>query len=247
MGITDDSLSIYQFVFILTRSSMYDIMITVLANDVIKWRLLQMQQRNYDATHEKILQSGKGFFLELGYEGANLRDICKDAGITTGAFYRHFKDKEDLFSALVQPAYDAFFRVNADGNNRGFNNLDSEMKLDLLENMKVTSRGLVEVIFSNKEDFILLINCSKGTSFEHFVEKVIEVEEEETMIFLQMIIEKGYDCVNLTKQQLHTIMSAQCYALFEVVRHDIEKEEALEQVSILIEFFYEGWKKIFGI
>ncbi len=82
-----------------------------------------MSPKNYDGTHERILLSARKFFLEYGYEKANLRELCKDAGITTGAFYRHFKDKDDLFSALVKPAHDNFLRVNSDGNNRGFSSL----------------------------------------------------------------------------------------------------------------------------
>jgi len=57
----------------------------------------------YELTHKKITDSGKANFLNDGYERANLRKICKDAGVTTGAFYRHFEDKEDLFVALVEP------------------------------------------------------------------------------------------------------------------------------------------------
>ena len=57
----------------------------------------------YDLTHKKIMDSGKVNFLNDGYERANLRKICKDAGVTTGAFYRHFNDKEDLFISLVDP------------------------------------------------------------------------------------------------------------------------------------------------
>ncbi|HHK2054324.1 TPA: TetR/AcrR family transcriptional regulator, partial [Streptococcus pyogenes] len=57
----------------------------------------------YELTHKKIMDSGKANFLKDGYERANLRKICKDAGVTTGAFYRHFNDKEDLFISLVDP------------------------------------------------------------------------------------------------------------------------------------------------
>ena len=58
----------------------------------------------YEITHEKIMESGRVLFLQNGYERTNLRELCKGAGITTGAFYRHFEDKEALFAALVDPA-----------------------------------------------------------------------------------------------------------------------------------------------
>jgi len=52
---------------------------------------------NFDDTHSKILDCGRKHFLKNGFEKASLRDICKDAGVTTGAFYRHFNDKNELF------------------------------------------------------------------------------------------------------------------------------------------------------
>ncbi len=52
-----------------------------------------MSNSSYQETHERILKSGLAAFLEEGFEKANLRRICKAAGVTTGAFYKHFKDK----------------------------------------------------------------------------------------------------------------------------------------------------------
>ncbi len=206
-----------------------------------------MAPGSYEATHKKIVQSAKEQFLKFGYEGAKLRDICTCAGITTGAFYRHFKDKETLFSSLVKPAAEHFIHVNAEGNHRSFDALKTGNERDVLLGAKATSRAMVELIYANKEAFTLLINCAHGSVHENFIEKVIEIEEAETMHFLKQMRAKGYPCVPLTKEQLHTIMSAQCYALFEVVRHNLDKEEALAHVDVLIDFFNEGWKKIFGI
>jgi transcriptional regulator, TetR family len=60
-------------------------------------------RNNYADTHEKILECGKRHFIEYGFEKSSLRDICKDACVTTGAFYRHFNDKNELFEAIVSP------------------------------------------------------------------------------------------------------------------------------------------------
>ena len=62
-----------------------------------------MANGDYEKTHKKILDCGKKIFKEQGFEKANLRAICKSAGVTTGAFYGHFEDKEALFSELVEP------------------------------------------------------------------------------------------------------------------------------------------------
>jgi AcrR family transcriptional regulator len=37
-------------------------------------------------TEENLIRCGREEFLEKGYAGANLRNICKRAGVTTGLF-----------------------------------------------------------------------------------------------------------------------------------------------------------------
>lgn len=49
----------------------------------------------------RILDSAKKELLAHGFEKTSLKAICQDAGITTGALYKRYKSKEDLFCAVV--------------------------------------------------------------------------------------------------------------------------------------------------
>ena len=64
-----------------------------------------MNTGTYAQTHETILKNGKELFLKEGFERANLREICRLSGVTTGGFYRHFKDKADLFPHWWNPQF----------------------------------------------------------------------------------------------------------------------------------------------
>ncbi len=57
--------------------------------------------RDFQQTHENLLLRAKKHFLQVGFERASIREICKDASVTNGAFYNHFEDKEALFGSLV--------------------------------------------------------------------------------------------------------------------------------------------------
>ncbi|MCE9644841.1 MAG: TetR/AcrR family transcriptional regulator [Chloroflexi bacterium] len=59
-----------------------------------------MQQRS-EETRSKILSSAIKLFSTHGYNAASVDDLCRDAGISKGAFYHHFKTKQDLFLALL--------------------------------------------------------------------------------------------------------------------------------------------------
>ena len=46
-----------------------------------------------NATLEKIHEAAMAEFLDKGFQGASLRQIVKNAGVTTGAFYGYFSSK----------------------------------------------------------------------------------------------------------------------------------------------------------
>ena len=53
------------------------------------------------ATRERLLDTAEAVFLERGVSRASLQDIAVAAGLTRGAIYWHFKDKAELFSAMM--------------------------------------------------------------------------------------------------------------------------------------------------
>ncbi|MFR2886486.1 MAG: TetR/AcrR family transcriptional regulator, partial [Merdibacter sp.] len=56
-------------------------------------------EEKISATLESIQQAAMQEFLDKGFQGASLRQIVKNAGVTTGAFYGYFSSKEALFNA----------------------------------------------------------------------------------------------------------------------------------------------------
>ena len=59
-----------------------------------------MQQRS-EETQAQIIKSAIKLFSTNGYTAASVDMICKDAGISKGAFYHHFESKQALFLALL--------------------------------------------------------------------------------------------------------------------------------------------------
>lgn len=117
------------------------------------------------ATYDALLESGKQEFLAHGFEKASLRAICKNAGVTTGAFYAQFDKKEDLFNALVEPML-ARFAVFYDSM------MAREMAdIDTSEDNEVSS---IRFIAQNKDEFKLLFDCSQGTAYEGYRDELME-------------------------------------------------------------------------
>lgn len=54
-----------------------------------------------EATRGAILEAAIEAFLEKGVASTTLEQVARRAGVTRGAVYWHFQDKNDLFSALI--------------------------------------------------------------------------------------------------------------------------------------------------
>jgi TetR/AcrR family transcriptional regulator, transcriptional repressor for nem operon len=54
-----------------------------------------------EATRKRILEAAGRRFKEDGIDGAGVAAVMTDAGLTNGAFYAHFKSKEDLVAKVL--------------------------------------------------------------------------------------------------------------------------------------------------
>ena len=54
-------------------------------------------------TQQAILEAAMVLSREHSFDKVSVRDICQKAGITTGAFYHHFRSKEELLSRGFSP------------------------------------------------------------------------------------------------------------------------------------------------
>ena len=68
--------------------------------------------------HERILNEAAKLFRERGFAGVGVAEIMQAAGLTHGAFYAHFKSKDDLAAeALVRAFSQSSDRAYADSSN----------------------------------------------------------------------------------------------------------------------------------
>src|SRR5271165_5975415 len=62
-------------------------------------------ERRRQQTREHLLAAAAEVFGQRGFHGASLDEVAAVAGFTKGAVYSNFKNKEDLFLALLESEY----------------------------------------------------------------------------------------------------------------------------------------------
>lgn len=232
---------------LLTEYTASGILITLLYNSVINAKEGGGFLHPQNGLTQTILESATAEFLAHGYEKASMRTIAQKANVTTGALYARYPNKDALFSALVEPVVKPFIDLCAHSDQYGFNMTMLHKPQQMWEKSKDTSSNIVELIYSNQTAFSLLINCATGSSHAQFIETIIAIEEAETLAFLGELRKQGYAVMDISQTEIHMFVSAQCYAMFEIVRHDIPKEQALVQLHHIVDFFTCGWNKFFGL
>ena len=67
--------------------------------------------KSKERNRQKILDSAMALFRERGFEAATLRDIAKAAGLSTGALFANFADKNEIFITVVEAENARVIRV----------------------------------------------------------------------------------------------------------------------------------------
>ena len=197
-------------------------------------------------TLENIQKAALAEFSEKGFLGASLRQIVKNAGVTTGAFYGYFSSKEALFASIVEPHAAALMGRFMEAQTTFAELPEAEQTAHMGEESGAYVRWMVDYICEHREPVKLLLCRAEGTSYEHFVHNMVEVEVEYTLCYMEVLRRLGRDVPELSRSLCHIIASGMFNGLFEIVVHDMPREQALRDVEQFRGFYTGGWLKLMG-
>ena len=192
-------------------------------------------------TNGKIVRYMKEEFLTYGYEKASLNRVSEKVGITTAGLYKHFRNKEDMFYFLVKDTLDAFNNIDGSNNEK----METDLNYNPFDSDWVTF--WVDFIFAHYDGVKLLICCSEGSAYESFEEELIESEAEANKRFAEKQRNSGKTIKDVSDMEWHLLATAYIHLVFEIVRHDMSKETALQHMNFVTSLIYPGWKEIFGM
>lgn len=198
-------------------------------------------------TKNRILESAKKEFLDKGFMNASLRTIASNAGLTTGAMYRHFKDKDALFCALVDDAIDVTTKTvmmadvithMKDGDPMGKEHEDKENQV---------LANFLDYIYSNFDVFTLLISKASGSTHENFVNEMSDLYTKNCKATLNWMYKQKYASKKVNELTVHVIASSLINAFVEFISHKVSKKEAAKFISDIRDFFHYGTMAVIGM
>ena len=207
---------------------------------------MKRMAKQIEGVSERILTCAKAEFLDKGYTDASLRNIAAAAETSTNSIYVRFKDKEGLFSAIVEPALsemiERFLKIQ-----EALTHMDgAAQSAHMAEYEDGGTMELVDYMYDHLDEFRLLLDASYGTCFHNFVDELVRIEVEYTYKYMAAAgyPERMGDA--LTERLLHIVTTSRFESIFEVVRHGMSRDEAREYIHLLSRYHRTGFFAVFG-
>ena len=195
-------------------------------------------------TLDHILSSARKEFLEKGYKEASLRTISATAGVTTGALYGYFKNKEELFDALVHEEYEEFYKMYYTVLSE-FSALPShQQKEKMTEYTRQAMKKMKEYMYDHYDVFKLILCCSQGTRYSRMVYELAMLDVDATHDFARMNNETGSPVRNVDSRLEQMLTFGMFSTYFQLIIQDIPQQEADEYIDQLLIFYSAGWKEL---
>ena len=197
-------------------------------------------------TKKKILDSAMTEFLDKGFMNASLRTIAANAGLTTGAMYRHFKDKDALFCALVDDAIEFATKAVMMGDVSHHMNLDTLASKEHFEEENRQTNELLNYMFDNFDAYTLLLTQAAGSTHEHFQEEICDLYTKNCEQLFNWLFKNKISSRKIDKMSAHFIASTVINAFMEIITHRMTKKAALQYIENIVAFTRYGMMHMIG-
>ena len=188
-----------------------------------------MNQNDRENSKELIIRAGKQEFLKYGYKGASLRNICKQAGVTTGAFYFQFENKEQLLDEILRPVITYFSAMVQKSTMEEFEGESSSADGD---------EQMLEMLWNYKEECQILLEGTAGTAYEKVFEELQEGLRQGFLLFFGK-----YGISDVDEKLLDAIVRMRVERYLTIIRKEYTLEETKKlarQIGIYCDAGFEA-------
>ena len=186
-----------------------------------------------------IVQAAYSEFLAYGFQKASLHKIAEKAGVTTGAIYTRYKNKDALFASLLQDFFETMkvlFTPIAEEYEKAKH---SALPEDILRAINVEERIYFQLLTGYYDDCTLFFCRSDGSPVETMLHELMDQKAEQTVEFFFQIYGKkpNADAIRL-------LMGAQFWYFRQLLDKHLEEDEMLACLQSILDFTNAGWRQL---
>lgn len=197
-----------------------------------------------DDTYQSILQAARDEFIRNGYKDTTMRMIAKKAHVGVSNIYHYFKNKDEIFLAIVQPAKDEIFTF--------ITRQHTEESIDFtqISTLHCDDKAIesyIRLIDTYKQELCLLLYHSEGSSMKDFRDIFTDHITQVSNNYMALV-KKYYPQANeVSSFFIHTLASWTVSILGEIVTHNLSRQKIREFFREHFKYEIAGWNELTGI
>lgn len=188
-----------------------------------------MYVKDSDA-RERLLEAGKQEFLAYGFQNASLRRICSRVGMTTGALYSCFRNKEDLFASIVGDTMEELLHLMRKSCEAEC--ADPSLSAD-------SDVDMMRFLWPRRDIVMLLLEKADGTRFADARNRIEKLNAELLAVFF-----RRHTGQELDPQLLSILVSMRVNSYIDILKSSNSQEQAEALAETLSAYTNAGFQKL---
>lgn len=193
-------------------------------------------------TKELILKVSKEEFISKGYNNASLRNIASKCHISATAIYRHFKDKEEIFNAVIEPFIKYFNDIIKYIESTDNEYLKNE-KVSEIWNFEHDGSFQYNLLFGKYNDLVKLIVKERKSWFKDFI---VNYEYDATIKYINNMKKEGYKIKDFNLISFRVLLDSYLEAYLNLLYKELKKEELFNICEEINSFYTIGFRNLLG-
>lgn len=190
----------------------------------------------------RLLASAEAEFNKNGFIKAELKTICENAGITTGALYKRYKGKEELFCAVVEGIVSELTNFVENRSDIDFSALSND---EIIASWTMTYESFIpmfRLLYDNRLTFVLLIDKAAGTRYENFNHDFVTKLSYAYEKFYEEAKKRGLAKAVVKRKEFHVLISSYWTCVCEPFIHKMSWKKIEEHCRVMCRFF--NWRDV---
>ncbi len=186
-----------------------------------------------------IIKAAYDEFLAHGFQKASLHKIAGNAGVTTGAIYTRYKNKDALFVSLLQNFFETMeelFSTAAEEYERAKESARTE---DIIRAINAEENIYFRQLAEHYDDCTLFFSRSDGSSVEAMLGELMDRKTKQTVEFFSDVYGKTPN-----EDAIRLLMGSQFWYFRHLLNERLEEDKMLACLRSILDFFNAGWRQL---
>jgi AcrR family transcriptional regulator len=193
-----------------------------------------------DEIRQRIIDVAREEFIDKGFEKASIRTIAAKAKTAKSNLYNYFKDKDDLFRAVLEPTtgeirngLEMAKQYNMPKDAEDYTFLSQQLVID----------AIINFIAQHVPEVKILLFKAQGSSLENFKYELLDAFTYNMILWTKSIHSKN----SVSRLIIRTVCGFYLNMIEQIMLSppptDTEMAKYMKEISV---FVYNGWKSVFA-